>query len=232
MLTDTKTFCFSWQSFYTVQLNARYKELTPYLLHLPSNVSAFLVFLSHTTKSILSSVQSSWFKMISMRSEKTHMHYTPSLRSFPKVAFEAVPMFIWLTMALSRPFKEDRLALPLSTPESFPPGDRWCDVLGLVPAGSVRFVPSGSSSTFQIFREASHLCGLLCPPVYLLGHFPSLRQVQGNTPTGIFVGGCRPVSASRSTFYFLLLLYLSISFSVFLFLFYFILASSLNLWGW
>ena len=30
-----------------------------------------------------------------------------SLRSFPNVAFERVPMFVWLTMALSRPFKED-----------------------------------------------------------------------------------------------------------------------------
>ena len=33
-----------------------------------------------------------------------------SLRSFLNVAFETVPMFVWLTMALSRPFKEDRLA--------------------------------------------------------------------------------------------------------------------------
>ena len=28
------------------------------------------------------------------------MHCTPSLRSFPNVAFETVPMFAWLTMAL------------------------------------------------------------------------------------------------------------------------------------
>ena len=46
------------------------------------------------------------------------MRSTPSLRSFPNFAFERVPMFVWLTMALSRPFKEDRLALPLSTPLS------------------------------------------------------------------------------------------------------------------
>ena len=43
---------------------------------------------------------------------KAHMRSTPSLRSFPNVAFETVPMFVRLTMALSRPFKEDRLALP------------------------------------------------------------------------------------------------------------------------
>ena len=30
-----------------------------------------------------------------------------------------------------------------------PPGDRWCDVLGFVPAGNV-----SSFSTLQIFREA------------------------------------------------------------------------------
>ena len=49
---------------------------------------------------------------------KVHMRSTLSHRSFPKVAFETVPMFVWPTMALSRPFKEDNLALPLSTPLS------------------------------------------------------------------------------------------------------------------
>ena len=54
-------------------------------------------------------------------------------------------------MALSRPFKEDRLALPLSTPLS-PPVDRWCEVLDFVPAGSV-----SSFSTFQSFRFQEQL---------------------------------------------------------------------------
>ena len=40
-----------------------------------------------------------------------HMRSTQSLKSFSNVAFETVPMFVWLTLALSRPFKEDRLAL-------------------------------------------------------------------------------------------------------------------------
>ena len=44
------------------------------------------------------------------------MRSTPSLSSFPNVATETVPMFVILTMALSRPFKEDRVALPLSMP--------------------------------------------------------------------------------------------------------------------
>ena len=46
------------------------------------------------------------------------MRFTPSLRSFPNIAFQTVPMFVWLTMAFSHPFKKDRLALPLSTPLS------------------------------------------------------------------------------------------------------------------
>ena len=62
------------------------------------------------------------------------------------------------------------------------PGHWWCDVLGFVPAGSV-----SSSSTLQIFREASHLWGLLCPPVYLLSRFLSLWHDQGSTPTGVFL---------------------------------------------
>ena len=48
--------------------------------------------------------------------EKAHMRSTMSLRSFPNVAFETVPVFAWLTMAPSRLFKGDRLALPLWTP--------------------------------------------------------------------------------------------------------------------
>ena len=47
---------------------------------------------------------------------KALMRSTPSLIRFPNIAFEMVLMLVWLTMALSRPFKEDRLALPLSTP--------------------------------------------------------------------------------------------------------------------
>ena len=31
------------------------------------------------------------------------MRSTPSLRSFPDVAIETVPVFVWLTMVLSRP---------------------------------------------------------------------------------------------------------------------------------
>ena len=57
---------------------------------------------------------------------KAHnMCSTQFLRSFPNVAFEMVPVFIWLTMALSHPFKEDCLVFPLSMPLS----SRWSMVL-------------------------------------------------------------------------------------------------------
>ena len=40
------------------------------------------------------------------------------LRSFLNVAFETVPVFLWLMMTLPRPFKEDHQMLPLSMPLS------------------------------------------------------------------------------------------------------------------
>ena len=42
-------------------------------------------------------------------------------------------------------------------------------------------VVSQASQHFRSFREASHLWGLLCPPFYLLGRFPSLRHVDRRT---------------------------------------------------
>ena len=54
------------------------------------------------------------------------MRSAPPLRIFPNIAFQTVPMFVWLTMALSRPFKEDRLALPLSAPLSSRLSMVWC----------------------------------------------------------------------------------------------------------
>ena len=41
---------------------------------------------------------------------------TPSLGSFPYVAFKIVPKLVRLTMSHPRPFKEDRLTLPIYTP--------------------------------------------------------------------------------------------------------------------
>ena len=48
--------------------------------------------------------------MVSMYSEKPIYVFHPIFRSYPNVAFETVPMFASLTMALSRPLKENRPA--------------------------------------------------------------------------------------------------------------------------
>ena len=66
-------------------------------------------------------------------------------------------------------------------------------------------------------KKKGHLWGLLCSPVYLLGHFPSLRYVQGSTRIAVFEGGCRPSTYSCLGFPF--------HFSLFV-------ASSFNMWGW
>ena len=150
-----------------------------------------------------SSVQ---FMMLSMRSEKPiGVPSIPSLRSFPYFAFERLQCSSdrrWPSLVLSKKivqrFRFQRLS---------PPGNQWCDVLGFVPAGSIL-----SFSTIQIFREASQLSGLLCPPVYLLGRFPSRRHVQsrthgpiytlvhGSTPTRVFEGECQPLTHSSLSY--------------------------------
>ena len=79
--------------------------------------------------------------------------------------------------SLSHPFKEIKHFL---FPCLSPPGEHWCCVLSFVPAGSI-----SSSSTCQIFWDASHLWWLLCLTVCLLGDFPSLQDVLGSTPTWI-----------------------------------------------
>ena len=69
----------------------------------------------------MSSVQDSIYAF-----RKAHMHSTLSLGSFVNVTFEMIPVFIWLMMALSRPFKEDHLAPSLSMPLSSRWSMVWC----------------------------------------------------------------------------------------------------------
>ena len=102
--------------------------------------------------------------MVSMHSEKPIC--APSCLSevsstFPLKWFQCSSAWWWPSLILLRKIIECFLFPCLS-----PPGDRWCDVLGFVPTGSV-----SSSSTLQILWEASHLWELLCQPVYLLSHF-------------------------------------------------------------
>ena len=170
--------------------------------------------------SVLSVFQfsSTWYLCAS----KSHMRSTPSLSIILRDRVERIIMLCCCFLPMKLPWNSSNVRLtdddPLSSFQRFlfpclsPPGERWCDVLGFVPAGSV-----SSSSAPQIFQDTSHLWGLLCPPVYLLGRFPSLRHVQDSTPTGVFEGGCRPLTHSSPG--------LSFHFSLFV-------ASSLNLWGW
>ena len=65
------------------------------------------------------------------------MSSTPSLRNLFSVAFEIIPMFVWLMMTLSIPFQFQRPGRSLTEcflfQCHFPPGDWWRDVLGFVP---------------------------------------------------------------------------------------------------
>ena len=135
------------------------------------------------------------FKMISM-SRKCPYALHPVSQTFPQRCLWNSPkcssVWRWPFLVLSR-----KIVQRFLFPRFSSPGDRWCDVIGFVTAGSV-----SSSSTCQIFRDASQLLWLLCPPVCLLGHFPSLRHVQGSTPTGVFEGGCRPLTHSSLGFLF------------------------------
>ena len=159
------------------------------------------------TKTHFSSVQ---FKMVSMRSEMP-ICAPPRLSevspTLPLKRFQCLSDWRWPSLVLSR-----KIVLRLLFPHLSPPDDRWCDALGFVLAGSV-----SSFSILQIFREASQLRGLLCPPVYLLDHFPLLQHVQGNRPAGVLEGECRPSAHFSLGFPFLYSLFV---------------ATSWNLWGW
>ena len=98
----------------------------------------------------------------------------PSLRSFPNFAFETVPMFVWLTMALARPFKEDRLALPLSTPlSSFLSLLKCCftstETVGLFGTGSPGRPPRLSHSSWALMWDLVECCFTSTETVGLLG---------------------------------------------------------------
>ena len=150
--------------------------------------------------------------------------FHPVSQRFPCVVcvlFETVPVLVWSTMGFIRPFKENRRALPLSTPLSSgwsmvwcpwpctrlsPRGDRWCDVLDFVPASLLQVIdfvmflalcPQVLSQAPQhvSFLDASHLWWLLYPLVYFLDHFPWPYNVQGGTFTEVFEDWCRILSS-------------------------------------
>jgi len=93
----------------------------------------------------------------------------PSVRCFSNVAYETVPMFMWLIIALSRPFKEDRLALPLSTPLSSRQSMVLCPWLWTIIGGSSHryyfcrdkhvFFATNFFSPQNISRDKNDTCG-------------------------------------------------------------------------
>ena len=101
------------------------------------------------------------------------------LRSSPNVAFETVPLFVRLMTALSGKIVERFLFPHLS-----PPGDRWCDVLGFVPACSV-----SSSSTIQTFQDFRHPVMVQMPsvmsPMMALDAFSASVVVQDTFRNGM-----------------------------------------------
>ena len=135
------------------------------------------------------------FKLVFMCSNSPYaLHLISDLRN---VAFETVPTFVWLTMALSDPFVERFFFWRF-----FPPGDRWCDVFRLV-TQAVSQDPQHSD-----FPRRYPLVMVASWRFYLLGHFLWLRRVQNSTSTGVFKGDTctrvrmwMPVWASHSTFH-------------------------------
>ena len=81
-----------------------------------------------------------------------HVHSTLSVQSVPNIAYETVPMFIWLIMALSCPFKEDQ-ALPLPMPLS----SRW--LLSVLPLAScLKVLSQASQHLTSSEMQATYVC--------------------------------------------------------------------------
>ena len=78
-------------------------------------------------------------------------HLSDVFFQFPLKRFQCSSNCRWPSLVVSKKSVEHFLF-----PRFSPPGDRWCNVLGFMPAGG-----GSSSSTVQIFREAGHLCVLL-----------------------------------------------------------------------
>ena len=85
------------------------------------------------------------------------MHWVPSLRGFPSFAFKTVPVIIWLTMALPRPFKRALPALPLSTPFSSRRSVVRCTSLALCPLVVVQ-----ASQNFQSIYPRQWILVFVC----------------------------------------------------------------------
>ena len=155
-----------------------------------------------------------------------YMHSTPSPRSFSNVWPLKQFQWVWVMTALAHPFKEDRLALPLSTPLSSRQLMVWCSWLcahrycpqplvtaalpASLPAQSFPFtaacpVQHTRQSACSVISLHSSMSSAAHPPVYLLSHFPSQQHVQGSTPASLpaqsfpFTAACPGQHTRQST---------------------------------
>ena len=103
--------------------------------------SAWRLYTLHFQSAVTYLTENVQFKMVSIRLEKPICALAPSLRSLPPPppprpngAFETVCSsdLQWPSLVLSRKIVER-----FQHPRLSPPGDRWCAVLGFVPAGSI-----------------------------------------------------------------------------------------------
>ena len=104
---------------------------------------------------------------------------------FPSVSFETVPVFVWLTMALSRPFKENCRAHPLFAPFTSRWLRVWCSWLCTLSWGARDTNRGHKPKNIRLLNTAELLkCKplvMVALPASLLGHFPSVCLVQGST---------------------------------------------------
>ena len=120
--------------------------------HVSSDLSRMVRIRTNGLTRLVQFSPSLLFKTVSIRWKKPIRAPCRLSEVSPNVALGSFPMFVWLTMALSCPFKVSRSLVELFLFLRLSPlGDRWCDVLGFVPAGRV-----SSFSTLQtVFQDAN-----------------------------------------------------------------------------
>ena len=133
---------------------------------------------SNCEQAVVLLFSSAQFKMVSVHLGKP-ICAPPCLSSFLNVAFEMVPIFIRLMVALSHPFMEDHWVLPLSMPLSSRWSMVWCPELSSPQL--VSQAPQHLRSLRQATCDGCFACQTVC-----LCHFPSLWHVQGSTSIGVF----------------------------------------------
>ena len=97
---------------------------------------------------------------------KAHMRYTLSLRSLLQCCLENSSK-VGLTEGWPFLVLSPQIAKCCLFPRVSPPGDRWRDFHGFMPAGRV-----SRPATLQIFRDGIHVLLLLCPLFCRLKSFP------------------------------------------------------------